>query len=108
MMTPDEIRDLMFQIRLELRRAPDAVQEAELAAERADLEADKVFDVALLGAVGNVEERKAQARIAAADARGDAVVARAVFNRAKTKVRALETEMMMLQSVLKSVQLEGA
>jgi hypothetical protein len=107
-MSLDEIRELMFQIRLELRRAPDAVRDAELDAERADLEADRVFDSALLAAVGNVEERKAQARLAAADARAAAVIARAVFNRAKTKLRALETEMMMLQSVLKSVQLEGA
>jgi hypothetical protein len=107
-MSPDEIRELMFQIRHELRRAPDAVRDAELDAERADLEADRVFDSALLQAVGNVEERKAQARLAASDARAAAVIARAVFNRAKTKLRALETEMMMLQSVLKSVQLEGA
>lgn len=107
-MTPDEVRELMFQVRNDLRRAPDAVRDAELAAEEAELAADKAFDVALLKAEGNVEERKAQARIAAGEARANAVIARAAFNRAKLKTRALESELMMLQSVLKSIQLEGA
>jgi hypothetical protein len=35
-------------------------------------------------------------------------VSRAAYNRVKVKVRQLETEMFALQSVLKSIQAEGA
>ena len=107
-MTPDEIRTEIFKVRAELLRAPNAIRDLEVAAETCDLDADKLFDLALLESTGPVEERKAKARLACADARADAVIARASYNRAKTKLRQLEVELMALQSVLKSVQMEGA
>lgn len=105
-LTTDGLRQALLEVRAELRRAPDVIQELELAAESADLVADAAFNKALLQAVGNVEERKAIARMGSRGERDDAVVRRAAFNRAKLKVKLLETEVMMLQSVLKSVQAE--
>lgn len=107
-MTPDELRGEILKVRADLLRGPDAVRDLEVQAEQADLEADRQFDMALLSADGSVEEKKAKARMAAFDARQDAVIPRAAYNRAKAKVRQLETELMALQSVLKSVQAEGA
>ena len=107
-MTPDEIRAEILKVRSELLRAPNAVRDLEVEAELAELEADRLFDVALLSADGSVEEKKAKARLAALDSRRDAVVPRAAYNRGRAKVRQLETELMALQSVLKSIQLEGA
>jgi hypothetical protein len=107
-MTPDEIRAEILKVRAELLRGPDAVRDAEIPAELADLDADAAFDRALLTATGSVEEKKATARLAADSLRRDAVVSRAAYNRVKVKVRQLETEMFALQSVLKSIQAEGA
>jgi hypothetical protein len=107
-MTPDEIRAEILKVRAELHRGPDAVRDAEIPAELADLDADVAFDRALLTATGSVEEKKATARLAADSLRRDAVVSRAAYNRVKVKVRQLETEMFALQSVLKSIQAEGA
>lgn len=107
-MTPEEIRTELLKVRADLMRGPDAVRDLEIQAEMADLEAERAFDIALLSAEGSVEEKKAQARLAAADIRKDAVIPRAAYNRAKSKIRALETEQMALQSVLKSIQAEGA
>jgi hypothetical protein len=44
----------LWEIRAELKRAPDIVQDLELAAERDELMADGRYDRALLNATGNV------------------------------------------------------
>lgn len=106
MLTPDVIREKIVQVQVELRRAPDIVEELELHAERDELGATADVDAAFLSADGNVEERKAIARIEAAAARDAAIVSRAAYNRARLKVRLLEAELMSLQALLKSVQAE--
>ena len=106
MLTPDSIREQILGVRVELRRAPDVLQELELAAEQADLAADTVFHKAFLDADGAVDVRKAVAKLAAGGLYSDASVARAAFNRGRLKVRLLEAELMSLQALLKSVQAE--
>jgi hypothetical protein len=107
-MIPDDIRQEILKCRAELLRGPDAVRDAEIPAELADLDADAAFDRALLSATGSVEEKKATARLAADSLRRDAVMTRAAYNRVKVKVKQLESEMFALQAVLKSIQIEGA
>lgn len=106
MLTPDSIREKIVQVQVELRRAPDIIEGLEAEAERAELAASAMVDQRFLGAVGNVEERKAMARLDAADVRDVAVVSRAAYNRGRLKVRLLEAELMSLQALLKSVQAE--
>ena len=106
MLTPDAIREKIVQVQVELRRAPDIIEGLEAEAERAELAASALVDQRFLGAVGNVEERKAMARLDAADVRDVAVVSRAAYNRGRLKVRLLEAELMSLQALLKSVQAE--
>lgn len=110
-MTPDELRMEILKVRADLLHGPDAVRSAEVQAERLELAAEKAFDVEFLAVTDpkeTVESRKARARMAALGAREEALIARAAYNRAKTKVRQLETEMFALQAVLKSIQIEGA
>lgn len=108
MLTPDEIREAMIAVRAELRRAPDVIEKLELEFEGSQLAAETAADVAFLEANGNVEERKAASRLSARKERDVAVIHKAAYNRAKLKVRMLETELMSLQSLLKSIQLDGA
>lgn len=111
-MTPDEIRTEILKVRADLLRGPDAVRDAEVLAEQWELAAEKTFDLEFLTPGSDpketVEAKKARARLASADTREQASVYRAAYNRAKTKVRQLETELFALQAVLKSIQIEGA
>ncbi len=106
MLTPDSIREKIVQVQVELRRAPDILEGLETAAERDELAASALVDQRFLASVGNVEERKARARLDAEGVRDDAVISRAAYNRGRLKVRLLEAELMSLQALLKSVQAE--
>lgn len=107
-MTPEQLRAQILAVLAELKKAPDYVRDYELAVEAAEAQHTKAFDLVFLSASGSVEERKALARQACSESLDGLIVARATYNRAKLKVKQLESELMGLQSVLKSVQLEGA
>lgn len=105
---PDDVLREIGGLRVELTRGPDVVRDLEVAAERAEFAYQLAVDKALMVAVGNVEERKAAARLAAADVADQAFIARAEFNRARAKVRVLESSLMTLQSELKWMKEAGA
>jgi hypothetical protein len=107
-LTPEQIRANMAQTLVELRKAADAIRNLEEIAERSDLIVDSKTDIALLEATGTVDERKAKARLAVVEARDEAIIHRAALNRAKLKAKHLEQTLMTWQSMLKSIQIEGA
>ena len=107
-MTPEDIRFELAQVGRELSKAADAIQQLEIEAERAELKAQSEMDRVYLTADGNIEDRRALAREKALEVRDLAVIARASFNRAKTKAKHLELQQMRLMATLKSVQAEGA
>lgn len=106
--TPDQVLLEIHGVRAELSRAPGALYDAELKAERAEDAAQLALDKALLLAEGSIPEKQAHARIASAEARDAAFIARAELNRIKTKTRGLESALMSLQSELKWLREEGA
>ena len=106
--TPDDVLVEIHGLRAELMRGPDVIRDLEVAAERAEFAHQLAVDKALMVAVGNVEERKAAARLAAADTADVAFIARAEFNRARAKVRGLESSLMTLQAELKWMREVGA
>lgn len=107
-MTPDSVRQELFMVGKELSKAATAIYEYELNAEKADLDLQLAIDKVFLSADGNIEERKAIARIQTQDRAENQLQARAVYNRAKTKAKHLELEQMRLMATLKSIQGEGA
>jgi hypothetical protein len=107
-MTPDEIRTIILGLTREQARGPDAHYEAELAAETAEGDYEAAYDRAFLNAEGNIEERKAQARLVTQELRDAAAVARAAHGRVKLKVKQLDSSLMAHMAVLKSVMAEGA
>ena len=107
-MTPDEMRTEILSLVSEQAKGPDAHYEAEIAAERAEDAYQAALDKEFLTAEGNVEERKAVARLATADLRDKAIIARAVHGRVKLKIRALDSSIMASQGVLKSMMRDGA
>jgi hypothetical protein len=107
-MTPDEIRTIILGLTREQARGPAAHEEAELDAEEAQDEYEAQYDRAFLDASGNIEERKAQARLITRQYREEAYIARAAHNRVKLKIKQLDSSVMAHMAVLKSVMAEGA
>jgi len=106
--TPDEIRTIILGLTREQARGPDAHYDAELAAETAEGNYEAAYDQAFLNAEGNIEERKAQARLVTQELRDAASIARAAHGRVKLKVKQLDSSLMAHLSLLKSVMAEGA
>ena len=107
-MTPDEIRTIILGLTREQARGPDAHYDAELAAETAEGDYEAAYDQAFLNAEGNIEERKAQARLVTQELRDAASIARAAHGRVKLKISQLNNSLMAHMAVLKSVMAEGA
>lgn len=106
--TPEEIRNQIVEFLFLLKKAPSAHYEAELRREQAQLSFQRSYDGAFLTAEGNIEERKALARQAADSLQWELSLAEAEFNRIKLKTRQLEQSVMASQSLLRSIQAEGA
>jgi hypothetical protein len=106
--TPEDVLTEIRGVRVELSKAPNALYEAELKAERAEDAAQLALDKALLLAEGSIPEKQAQARVQSQEIRDEAFIARAELNRVKTKTRGLESALMSLQSELKWMREEGA
>jgi hypothetical protein len=106
-MTPDEIRTIILGLTREQARGPDAHYDAELLAENSEGDYEAAYDQAFLNAEGNIEERKAQARLVTKELRDAAAIARAAHGRVKLKMRQIDSSVMAHMAVLKSVMLEG-
>ena len=106
--TPEEVRNQITEFLLQLRKAPAAHYKAELKREGAQLAFQRAYDGAFLTAEGNIEERKALARSAAYALQWELSLAEAEFNWIKLKTRQLEQSVMASQSLLRSIQAEGA
>lgn len=107
-MTPEQVRFQLVEVGREQSKAHDAIERLEVEAERAELHAQSVIDKAFLTTEGSIPERQAVARERALPERDAAVIARASYNRARSKSKYLESETMRLMAVLKSIQIEGA
>lgn len=108
MITPEEIRDQIVYAVMELSKAPKAHYEAELKREQAQLDFQAAYDLVFLTSEGNIEERKAMARESTKEQSWELSVAEAEFNRIKLKTRQLEQSVMASQSLLRSIQADGA
>jgi hypothetical protein len=107
-MNPELIRDQIMSYQLELLKVPKAQYDAELIREQARLDYQKKLDIAFLLTEGNIEERKATARQKAEELEDALVKAKAEFNRITTKHDILKISLGACQSLLKSIQAEGA
>jgi hypothetical protein len=106
--TPDDVLHDIRQTRTDLLRGSNALRDAEIAAQRADLAADLEFDAAFMVATGTLDERKAHARDLSQQERDRAFIAIAEHNRVKAKLRHLESALVSLQAELKWMKDEGA
>lgn len=103
--TPDSIVKELVEIRSEASKGVDALYTAEMKLAQASLDADLAEAKALLSAEGNVAERQAYAKVESADAKLDEGIARAEYNRIKTKLKILEQSQMSVQTQARMVEM---
>lgn len=108
MRTPDVVLAEIQEARNALLSGPTKLHAAELAAERAEEAAQLAFDKAFMTAEGSIPEKQAHARERSTEERDKGFIARAEFNRVKTKIRALESALVSLQAELRWMRDEGA
>lgn len=102
--TPDQVIEQLASLRAEAERGIAAQYEAEVKLARLQLEADKIEALAIIHADGNVAHKQAIAKIKSADARLEAEIARAEYQRIRTKLRHIELAQSSLQTQARMVE----
>lgn len=105
LVTPDAIIAQLVDIREQAARGVSAQYEAEKKLAEATLAADTAEARALLDAAGTVVDRQAMAKLASEKERFAEAIARAEYNRVKTKLRLLEQAQMSVQTQARLVEL---
>ena len=103
--TPDSIIAELVHIRAEAQKGVTAQYDAEVKLAKATLEVDRVESLAYLGHPGTAGEKNAQAKLSSLDARDSELMAKAEYNRVKTKLRLLEQAQMSVQTQARLVEM---
>ncbi|HLP97634.1 MAG TPA: hypothetical protein VK149_04235 [Sideroxyarcus sp.] len=106
MNTPATVIAELREIRRESAKGIQSLYEAEAKFAELDRAADVEEAKALIAAQGTVVDRQAVAKIATADARLAADIAKAEWNRVKAKIRLLEQQQMSVQTEARLLELE--
>lgn len=105
LVTPDAIIRELVSIRHEAGKGVEAQYQAERKLAEATLALDTAEAKALLEAQGTVVDRQALAKLKTEDERFAESIARAEFNRVKTKLRLLEHAQMSVQTQARLVEM---
>lgn len=103
--TPDQVIRQLVSIRAEAQRGITAVYDAEMKLYEAQRELDVAEAKAMLSASGTVPERQAHVALATDELRFGLAVAKAEYNRVRTKMKALENAQMSVQTQARLVEL---
>lgn len=105
LVTPDNVIEALANCRAEAEKGIQAQYEAELQMAHAVLEAERIEAQAFLDATGTVADRTALAKVTAAEAKVAADIARARYNRVRTKLKQLELTQTALQTQARMVEI---
>tara|TARA_R110002153_G_scaffold3605_4_gene17273 strand:- start:552 stop:878 length:327 start_codon:yes stop_codon:yes gene_type:complete len=105
-MLPSEIVKGLQELTAMTRQGVEALFEAEIELADAERDLDLLEHKAFVEAQGTVADRNALARLEAAEARWARDVCKAKVNRVKTKLKALEGEIMANATMSKIMQAE--
>ena len=105
LVTPDSIIRELVAIRAEAQKGIEAQYAAEMELANAVLALDTAEAKALLEVQGTVADRQAVAKLRTEEERSAEAIARAKFNRVKTKLKLLEQAQMSVQTQARLVEL---
>lgn len=102
--TPDQIIQALSQLREEAERGIDYLYRAEVDLAKKQIEAERIEAAAFLRISGLVADRNALAKLESSEARLEAELAKAAYNRVKTRMAQLQQAQSALQTQAKMVE----
>ena len=106
--TPDQIIQALTELRAEAEKGIEAQYRAEVELSQKQLEVDRLEAAAFLRINGLVADRQALAKLESSEARLEADLAKAKFNRVKTKLQQLNQSQSALQTQARMVEITYA
>ena len=106
MNTPSEVIKELQAIQAEMSRGLSVLFDSEVKLADAEANYEKTLQMAFINAQGTVADRTAISRLQAADARLEADLAKATYNRVKTKLKQLELAQMSTQTAARMIETE--
>ena len=103
--TPDQIIKALTELRAEAEKGIEAQYRAEVELSQKQLEVDRLEAAAFLRINGLVADRTALAKLESSEARLEADLAKAKFNRVKTKLQQLNQAQSALQTQARMVEI---
>lgn len=103
--TPDQIIQALAEIRREAEKGIEAQYHAEVDLAKKQTEAERIEATAFLRVDGLVSDRQALAKLESEEARLEAEVAKAKYNRIRTKLQQLNQAQSALQTQARMVEI---
>lgn len=104
-MTPDMVIQELNRLVAEAAKAPGAIYDAECKLADCEFEFERVFQTEFLKSEGTVADRTALAKLASADARLAADLARAELSRMKNKAKQLSDAGVLNATIGRQIEL---
>lgn len=106
MNTPSQVIEALQSIQAEMSRGLTVLYDSEVKLADAEAHYEKTLQLAFIDAQGTVADRTAISRLRAGDARLQADLAKATYNRVKTKLKQLELAQMSTQTAARMIETE--
>jgi hypothetical protein len=106
--TPDQVIRALTELRAEAEKGIEAQYRAEVELSQKQLEAERAEAAAFLRINGLVADRTALAKLESSDLRAEADIAKAKFNRVKTKLQQLNQSQSAIQTQARMVEITYA
>jgi hypothetical protein len=104
--SPTHIIQELQRLTAEMDKGSNALYDAECKMADADAAYDKAVSLAFINNQGTVADRQAVAKLQSVDQKLQADLARAEFNRVKTKMKTLSDQATMMAVMSKNVELQ--
>jgi hypothetical protein len=104
--SPTHIIQELQRLTAEMDRGSNALYDAECKMADAEAAYDKAISLAFINNQGTVADRQAVAKLQSVDQKLQADLARAEFNRVKTKMKTLSDQATMMAVMSKNVELQ--
>ena len=104
--SPGHIIQELQRLTAEMDKGSNALYDAECKLADADAAYDKALSLAFINNQGTVADRQAVAKLQSVDAKLQADLARAEFNRVKVKMKTLSDQATMMAVMSKNVELQ--
>jgi len=104
--SPSHIIQELQRLTAEMDRGSNALYDAECKMADAEAAYDKAVSLAFINNQGTVADRQAVAKLQSVDQKLQADLARAEFNRVKTKMKTLSDQATMMAVMSKNVELQ--